>query len=260
MGLLQRFKQNFDDARVFGPKFLLRHVARGHGAATTQVHVPGIGPIHVRVGESDVAAVREIFADRDYDLGENSPVGSRIKARYLDIIRQGRVPVIVDAGANIGAASLWFRSVYPDAAIVAVEPEPQNGRILHLNLDQRPGFFVADAAIGAEAGFVTIENDQSGWGARTAKASGGIPVITVADAVARVPDGASFMVKVDIEGFEAELFSKNVDWIDDAYAVIIEPHDWMLPGKLSSRSFQRAMAKHDFEMFLSGENLIYVRP
>lgn len=41
--------------------------------------------------------------------------------------------------------------------------------------------------------------------------------------------------------------------------VIIEPHDWMLPGQLSSRSFQQAMARHLFELFMRGENIFYVR-
>jgi hypothetical protein len=47
--------------------------------------------------------------------------------------------------------------------------------------------------------------------------------------------------------------------LDDAFAVYIEPHDWMLPGQGSSRSFQAAFGARDFEIFLRGENLIYIR-
>lgn len=259
MSALGRLKQNFEDARVFGPTFLMRHVARVSGAQTTQVTVPGIGAVHVRVGESDVAAVRQVFGEADYDLGAGSPVTARIRARCRAILDAGQVPVIVDAGANIGAASLWFRGAYPEATIVAIEPEPGNGAILHRNLDGRANMVVLDAAIGAEPGFVAIENAQSGWGARTQRSDQGVPVVTVAQAIAAVPGGVPLIVKVDIEGFENELFTRNLDWIADAYVVIIEPHDWMLPGQHSSRSFQKAMAAHDFELFLSGENLIYVR-
>jgi hypothetical protein len=74
-----------------------------------------------------------------------------------------------------------------------------------------------------------------------------------------VPNAQVFIVKIDIEGFEADLFSANLDWLDLADVVIIEPHDWMLPGQGSSRTLQVAMAARPFEVLLSGENLIYVR-
>jgi hypothetical protein len=40
---------------------------------------------------------------------------------------------------------------------------------------------------------------------------------------------------------------------------VIEPHDWMLPGELSSRSFQEAMVRYPFELCIRGENLMYVQ-
>jgi hypothetical protein len=33
----------------------------------------------------------------------------------------------------------------------------------------------------------------------------------------------------------------------------------MLPRRRTSRPLQRAMAEHDFEMLLLGENLVYIR-
>ena len=41
--------------------------------------------------------------------------------------------------------------------------------------------------------------------------------------------------------------------------IIIEPHDWMLPGEGSSASFQKALAKYDWELLIKGENLFYFR-
>jgi hypothetical protein len=67
-------------------------------------------------------------------------------------------------------------------------------------------------------------------------------------------------VKVDIEGFEADLFASNTDWLDDVSVVIVEPHDWLLPGRGTSLSFQLELARRAFEVLVSGENLVYVRP
>lgn len=43
-------------------------------------------------------------------------------------------PVIIDAGANIGLASIAFLQQYPGARIVALEPDPQICRLLTVNL------------------------------------------------------------------------------------------------------------------------------
>ena len=66
-------------------------------------------------------------------------------------------------------------------------------------------------------------------------------------------------MKVDIEGFEADLFQGDLGWLDTAEVVIIEPHDWMMPGAGTSRNFQKAMLDRDFEMVISGENLVYLK-
>ena len=38
------------------------------------------------------------------------------------------------------------------------------------------------------------------------------------------------LIKIDIEGFEENLFSKNFEWIDEKI-IIIELHDWILKKK-----------------------------
>jgi len=59
----------------------------------------------------------------------------------------GLRPLIIDAGANIGASPIYFLSRYPDALVVAIEPERNNCALLRSNcegLDVR----VIEAAIG----------------------------------------------------------------------------------------------------------------
>jgi FkbM family methyltransferase len=237
----------------------MRHLPRLTGAETACVSVKPFGPIHMRAGESDVAAIRQVFRDGGYGLDFTSPTGLRILRRYNEILQNGKNPVIVDAGANIGAATLLFHSQFPEAHIVSIEPEPGNFSILRKNVQGKSRVTALQAAIGATEGFVSLKNEGLGWAARTERASKGVPAVSMKTAFNSVANSAPFMAKIDIEGFEYDLFSSNVDWLDETFVVHIEPHDWMLPGQWTSRTFQREMGRRDYEVVICGESLTYVR-
>lgn len=244
------------DWRALGLSFALAGLRRRVSRGLAPVRV-GLWRLWVRGGESDFHALRQTPRDREYAVGVPA-FRDQLDARYHAILRAGGRPVIVDAGANVGGASLWFASLYPQAAVLAVEPDPGNIAVLHRNVGAVPNIHVMGAAIGAEPGFVALSGSGAGWATQTRRAEAGLPVVTVAQAVASIADGVLFQVKVDIEGFEADLFAANTGWLDEVEAVYLEPHDWMMPGAGTSLSFQRAMARRAFAMLLKGENLIYV--
>lgn len=260
MSIVKRLRTNFEDVLRYGPQFLRRHSPRITGAETALVRVGRHQTIHVRAGETDIAAVRGVFGVQQYNISNVIPnLDKRINDRYAAIIRTGALPIIVDAGANIGAASLWFKGKYPESVIVAIEPEPGNFGILAKNAALSNQIIPIEAAIGSEAGFVALQNGTLGWGTRVEPAPTGLPIVTMQQAFNTVTNGKPFIAKIDIEGFEQELFSKNTSWLSDVFVVHIEPHDWMLPGEGSSLPFQKAMAQYDFEIFIAGEILTYVK-
>jgi FkbM family methyltransferase len=258
--LCKRIRENIEDVTCFGPQFLSRHLPRLTRASDAVVRIKGFGKLHLRPGESDLTVVRQIFAKREYDVNRIPHVGAILNARYRSILETGCTPTIVDAGANIGAATLWFRTIYPEAAVVAVEPEPNNIAMLKKNLDQLDKVSIVAAAIGSRTGFVEINRNKYGWATQTKRSeSGAVPIITMSDAFSRVSRGTPFIAKIDIEGFESEVFLDNLGWLDDIHMLVIEPHDWLFPRQRTSRSLQIAMASRDFEIFISGDNLVYVR-
>jgi FkbM family methyltransferase len=247
------------DARFFGPSFPARHLARWLGRERLAVSVPEFGRMFARPRSSDHSVIRQVFLRREYDL-QRGPHWPGICAFYKGILERGRTPVIVDAGANIGAASVWFAKLFPLATLVAVEPDPGNASMCRANTGQFSNIRVEEAAIGSEPGQASISNPtDDAWSLQTERGNGDIPIRTVSEIVSSVLSGELFLVKVDIEGFESDLFSSNLEWLAEPKVVLVEPHDWMLPGRGSSLSFQKAMAAHDFEVLISGENLIYVR-
>jgi FkbM family methyltransferase len=212
----------------------------------------------VRPLNSDLQTVRQVFVGGEYDLGRLGAF-PRIAQRYEDIIKAIGLPVILDAGANIGAASRWFKSIFPKSAVVAVEPDHGSAAVLRENLKGLKDTYVIEAAIGSVPGHVSLVSYDQSWAVETRRSDDGLPIVTVSEAISKVDRGVSFIAKFDIEGFESDLFADNLEWLEQAYVVIVEPHDWRFPGRATSRAFQAAMGNRNFELFLSGENLIYVR-
>lgn len=243
-----------DFARL-GPRFAgACAAARLKTSGTMAIPVPGFGEMVVRCRDSDTATLRQVFRDREYHIG-SPEMRSRVDARYAAVLAAGKVPVIVDAGANIGAAAVWFSVLYPKARVLAVEPDPANFAVLEKNAAGR--FDAVDAAVGGERGHVEAVRSGQSWATQTKRSDTGIAMLTIADLVARVPDGELLLAKIDIEGFEADLFDGDCRWIDACTVVMVEPHDWMQPG--TSASFQRELGKRDFDMLINGENLVYIR-
>jgi FkbM family methyltransferase len=253
MRFLERVAANLGDLVAFGPQFLLRHHPRLNRATTARVNVPSIGLIHLRAGESDVAGVRQVFQDGAYANGD-----PRILGHYEAIIVAGQVPVVVDAGANIGAASLWFLQRFPKASVVAIEPEPGNVSVLLKNAKNKDRLSVIAAAVGSVPGHVALRYGNLGWATQAERSETGVPIVTMRQAFDSVSNGSPFIAKIDIEGFESDLFSKNLEWLDQVKVVYIEPHDWMLPGKGTSLSFQKAFGERKFELYLGTETITYI--
>ena len=73
--------------------------------------------MQVADADSFLAAYREIFLDRVYAFPS---------ATYH--------PLIIDGGANIGLATLFFKRIYPQSRIVAFEPDPWIFEMLEQNI------------------------------------------------------------------------------------------------------------------------------
>jgi len=202
-----------------------------------------------------------IFRHKAYDLSACAQF-SRAWEVHERILDAGQTPIIIDAGANVGAASIWFSRQFPQAHILAIEPDAENADVCRLNTLDLPNIKVIEAAVGSEHGWVALINSENqAWAVQTIRSKdGSIAVRTIPEFVLDEQQPAKiFLVKIDIEGFEDDLLANNADWVDGAEIIIIEPHDWLFPDKGTSRNFQKAIASRSFEILISGDSLIYFR-
>jgi FkbM family methyltransferase len=253
-------RKTLRDLRLMGPQFAFRQL-RPKRDNKWAVTVPGYPQVYLRPDTTDAAIIRCILGDKEYSLA-----GTRFERvsrhHYDEIVASGKRPLIIDAGANIGAASLWFAHEYPKAIIVAIEPEPGNAACLRENTAGADNIIIREAALGATAGKVALTNPANhDWAFRSERSTDGlgIDIVTIPQIIGEVEDAAPFLAKIDIEGFESDLFAQNTEWISAFGVLMIEIHDWMFPGRGSSHSLQRAMAPLGYDLLLRGENLVYVK-
>lgn len=202
-------------------------------------------PCVVRCPSSDVPTYEQVFLKHEYDCQlRRSP------------------QVIIDAGANIGLASIYFATRFPEARIIAIEPEDGNLEVLRLNTREYLNVTVFPGALwGRDEQLHVVDNSYGNWGFMTS--SVGDPQskaasiaqetcgITVPSLLKKYGIQRVDIFKIDIEGAEKELFEDCAAWIEQVDALIVELHDRMKPG--CAASFRAGTKGFDMK-WQQGEN------
>jgi FkbM family methyltransferase len=208
----------------------------------------------------DVEVMRLVFDDDDYGLDKLSR-GAELSACYERLVADGLTPLILDCGANSGMASAYFTATYPAARIVAIEPEPDNLALARIN-NPHGGVHCLLAAVGPTDGRGRIVDPGDGnWAYRVEDAAdGAVRIVSINQLLAEHCDESTrpFIAKIDIEGGEAALFLANTEWIDRFPLLVIELHDWMLPGTANARAFLREISRRDRDFVYWGENVFSI--
>jgi FkbM family methyltransferase len=216
------------------------------------VKVPEIASkLTIRPRTSDRYVFEQIFLDDDYALHAD------LHPRF-----------IVDAGANVGYASIYFANRYPNAEIVAIEPDATNFRILCENVKGYPKVRPWRAGLWNKHGTLLVDNSLSSWGCTVSEVQPYdkvddnnaccIEAITVDDVLLRSGHERIDILKLDIEGAEREVFSDSChSWLSLTTVLILELHDHIKPG--CSAALERAIHDDNFSRTSRGENVVLAR-
>jgi FkbM family methyltransferase len=215
-------------------------------------------------GENDSSTLDEIFTKYGYRFDGMARTDD-IYHEYNKIIAAGKEPLIIDCGANIGAATYFFSYEFPKAKVIGVELEHSNFELAQKNNVNNPNVKTIHAAIGPDKGFVDIANpNETNKDAFQTKLSsknaiGAIKMISISNILEIYPDTIPFITKVDIEGFEGQLFSNNTQWMDRFYLIALEVHDWMLPKQGISKNFLSVHSKLNRDFYLRGDTVFSIK-
>ncbi|MFH2085929.1 MAG: FkbM family methyltransferase [bacterium] len=161
---------------------------------------------------------REIFGRNDY---------------YVEL--ESDNPVIVDAGAYIGDTTLYFKQLYPNARIIALEPFPHSFEILKKNVEenQLTGVELVQSALAPKSGevilhadisghdwFTTVSHIKSGWDKRQKTQELKVRGVSLSEVVV----GPIDLLKMDIEGMEVSVLKSLVGEFPRIKNIIAEVH------------------------------------
>lgn len=224
--------------------------------------------IHHRGTAADLFAVWQCFYKSQYELPRPRwhPAAHRdaLERKYRAIVARQRTPLIVDCGAYIGVSSLWFAARFPLARIIAIEPAPDNARLLRRNA-QGHQIEVIEAGVGAEEATLALVDSGNGtMGYRTIDDPGvmcQVPIVPLRTILARNPEPEyePLILKVDIEGSEKPLFA-NTRWeyLDKFPVIILEEHDFMMPGSSTGSTFFEFHARRQRDFLFVHENVFSI--
>lgn len=161
---------------------------------------------------------REIFTHNSYFFETNNPS-----------------PLIIDAGAHIGLSTLYFKYLYPNAQIIAIEPNPDVFELLELNIfeNQLEDVQTVNAALWQNNTTLPffIDKSTNNWFSTASYLEGAwtgdqeseqikVPTITLGELVTRPID----LLKMDIEGAETTVLQASSDALAFIKHMIIEFH------------------------------------
>jgi FkbM family methyltransferase len=220
--------------------------------------------LRIQIGSFyDWSTIYQIFINLEYD--SSSFVGHRgILENHLNDKDDGVQSLILDLGANIGVSAAYFSITYPEAKVVSVEAATSNLSLLKKNSSIYENTSVIHSAVGPDDGTVLVYDPGIGNNAfRTfgseEEALESVNEISINTLISLNSELDPFIVKLDIEGSEKQLFSRNTEWVDKFKVVIVEIHDWMLPGQAISANLMKVLGGKNRDLLFRGENLFSIR-
>jgi len=170
--------------------------------------------IFLRIYAGDIDIFYEIFYKKIYEL-----------PRSMD------KQVIIDAGANVGFATLYFLSRMPHAMIYCIEPDSDNFIFLQKNLqDEIESGKVISVMAGlyGKDGLMNLKRTHLKYNSVITDInegnSGKVACYSVSELFKNFNIDKADIIKIDIEGSEESIFKSDVSWLRDVSSVLIEFH------------------------------------
>jgi FkbM family methyltransferase len=139
------------------------------------------------------------------------------------------IPIIIDCGANIGLSVIFWKRLFPSARVIAFEPDPGVYEVLVRNVSRLRDVETFQRAVwisegemlfsreGADSGSLTQANNRQSERVEPVK------TIRLRDHLDMTVD----MLKIDIEGAEADVILDCADRLSNVRNLFVEYHSFV---------------------------------
>ena len=173
------------------------------------------GPLTFVARKEDWSGVREIFIKGEYEILDT-------------LLKDIEAPLVLDLGANIGGFALRAFRRWPKATVISVEAAPDTFEILERNrrLNENLDWRVVQAGIWKSDCELVLDRRNISIGHRVAEGQEGerIRSLTLSSLLNDVGWQDIDLIKMDIEGAEAEVVPTVPDVLARTSILIIEVH------------------------------------
>lgn len=201
--------------------------------------------LYIRKNTKDRETFKEIFNSNIYNIKLPFTPGT-----------------IIDAGANTGFASLFFKLKYPNSKIVSLEIEAGNCEMVLKNTENLNDFELKQKALYNRKTYFKIEDPFNATNSFVIKEVGEndgfeIESITLDEILKEKQWETIDLLKIDIEGAEKDLFESNYEnWLPKTKVIMIETHDRMI--EKCSYTVMKTINDYNFILYTTTEGtLIY---
>lgn len=139
-------------------------------------------------------------------------------------------PRIIDGGANVGLATLYWKRHFPEAEVIAFEPDPQVFEVLSNNIEAHGCSEVTliQKGLWSEGGELTFQPDGADGGHIDGEPGEEETVHRIP--VTRLPpylEAPTDLLKLDIEGAEVEVLLDTEEALANVERVFVEYHSYV---------------------------------
>lgn len=203
--------------------------AYSHGV-TTMVGEPALKYVHPMSFHNQAVA---IFDQLIYDFDCPAPS-----------------PRIIDGGANVGLASIFWGSKWPAARITAFEADPSVADVLRWNLGVRGlhAVEVVEAALAASAGTLRFAAEGGDAGRLSADGAVEVKAVPLATFLSEPVD----LLKLDIEGAETDVLTACADELRNVQRIFVEYHS-LADSRQQLGDLHDVLQQAGFRMYIESE-------
>jgi len=203
----------------------------------------------LKKNSSDSSVFQQIIMQKEYEV-------------IIDFFQKNKKPLVnmVDAGANIGLTSIFFKAYFPNSFILALEPSKDTFDRLIINIESNMlnDVICLNKGLWSHRTFLSPDSnfrDGRDWAFRLTDAPEhkcrSFEAVSIPDLIKEYHLECIDFLKIDIEGGEASVFSEKADlsWLTKVKVLAMEIHD-----EFNCRtSIENILLKFDYSISVSGE-------